>query len=136
MARRSLRRRRNTIQSPTGLQSRRSRQVKCGRRLHANIPVNQNIITWLVKHAADILNEFAVGADGRTAHDRIRRKKYYGEMVEFGRKVVYTIYCKSEGIDDGQMGSWSLAWKRALSVNRTPSHIAFTDTDTLSARHI
>ena len=80
VTRRSLRRRRSTIHTSTKLQSRRSRQLEGQvrammlaqeRRLHAKILVNHNINTWLVEHAADILNKFVVGADGRTAYEGI-----------------------------------------------------------------
>ena len=43
--------------------------------IYAKIPVTGNIITWLVEHAADTLNTFAVEVDGRTAYERIERKK-------------------------------------------------------------
>ena len=66
-------------------------------RLDAKIPVTHHVITWLVEHAADVLNKFAVGIDGRTAYERIKGKKYHGEMVEFGRRVMYKIPCKPEG---------------------------------------
>ena len=65
-------------------------------RLDAKILVTHHVITWLVEHAADVLNKFAVGINGRTAYERIKRKKYHGEMVEFGRRVMYKIPCKPE----------------------------------------
>ena len=77
-------------------------------RLDAKIPVTHRVITWLVEHAADVLNKFAVGIDGRTAYEWIKGKKYHGEMVELGRRVMFKIPCKPEGrIDDGKVGTWN-----------------------------
>jgi hypothetical protein len=67
------------------------------KRLDVKVPVTHKIVTWLVEHAADMLNKFAVGPDGRTAFERIKGKKYRGEVVEFGRKIFYKIPCKPEG---------------------------------------
>ena len=67
------------------------------KRLEVNVPVTHKIATWLVEHAADLLNKFAVGRDGRTAFERLKGKKYRGEVVEFGRKILYKIPCKPEG---------------------------------------
>jgi len=67
------------------------------KRLEVKVPVTHKIVTWLVEHAADLLNKFAVGRDGRTAFERLKGKKYRGEVVEFGRKILYKIPCKPEG---------------------------------------
>ena len=76
------------------------------KRLEVKVPVTHTIVTWLVEHAADLLNKFAVGPDGRTAFERIKGKTYRGEVVEFGRKILYKIPCKPEGgLDDREMGS-------------------------------
>ena len=94
-------------------------------RLDAKIPVTHHVITWLVEHAADVLNKFAVGIDGRTAYERIKGKKYHGEMVEFGRRVMYKIPCKPEGglmTERWVLGAW--LGKRALS----DEHVVAVDT--------
>ena len=53
-------------------------KIKC------KIPVTHPVITWLVPHAADLLTKFVVGKDGRTGYERIKGKKYIGELLEFG----------------------------------------------------
>ena len=67
------------------------------RHLESKLSVSHPATTWMVEHAADLLNKFAVGEDGRTAYERVKGKKYRGEMIEFGRKVMYKIPCKPEG---------------------------------------
>ena len=105
MVKRSLKRRKYDSQS-NGIAERvvqivegkvRTMLLALESRLDAKIPVTHHVITWLVEHAADVLNKFAVGNDERTAYERIKGKKYHGEMVEFGRRVMYKIPCKPEG---------------------------------------
>ena len=58
-------------------------------RLGVRIPVSHPIMTWMVPHAADLLNKMEVGHDGRTAYERFKRKKYHGEIAAFGSKVLF-----------------------------------------------
>ena len=75
------------------------------------------IITWLVKYAADILNKFDVGVDGTTAHEKIKRKKFHGDVVEFGRRVMYKILRKL-GVDcGGEASPQNLAWEERCPMN-------------------
>ena len=65
------------------------------KRLEVKAPVTHKIVTWLVEHAA---------------FERIKGKKYRGEVVELGRKILYRIPRKPEwGLDDRAAGSWHLA---------------------------
>ena len=79
------------------------------RKLIAKVLVVHKVITWLVEHAADILNKFAVGVDRRTAYEVIQGRKRH-------EQVMYNILCKPE---DGLMterwvrGIWLV--KMALS---------------------
>ena len=66
----------------------------------------------MVEHAADLMNKFAVGEDGRTAYERVKGKKYSGETLEFGRKVMYRIPCKPEG------GNMSERWVVGLWLGK------------------
>ena len=53
--------------------------------------------SWLVEHTADILTKCAVGRDGRTPYERIKGKKYHGEMFEFGSVVHVKLQGKLQG---------------------------------------
>eukprot|EP00972_Heterocapsa_arctica_P044339 6546249-Heterocapsa_arctica.AAC.1 len=55
------------------------------------MPTTHPIVAWLVPHAADVLNKLEVGADGKTAYERLRGKRYRGEIVEFAAKIKYRI---------------------------------------------
>jgi hypothetical protein len=75
----------------------RAMLIALERRLQGKVSVFHRVMTWLLEHAADTLNKFAVASDGRTAFERVKGKRYKGEMVEFGRKVMCKIPCKPEG---------------------------------------
>ena len=51
------------------------------------IDVHHAFFEWLVEHRADILTKHPVGKDGRTPYERAKRKKYGGEMLDFGSVV-------------------------------------------------
>ena len=44
-------------------------------------------MAWLVEHSADTLNKGLVGADGRTAYERVRGRTYHGQLYEFGQVI-------------------------------------------------
>ena len=46
-------------------------------------------LPWLVMHAANTLNRYAIGQDGRTAYHRLKGKRFNREVVEFGEEVWY-----------------------------------------------
>ena len=66
-------------------------------RLGVQLKVNHPIFAWLVEHCADILNKCVVRADGRTAWERVRGRKYHGEMLEFASKVMFRVAGKVQG---------------------------------------
>ena len=55
-------------------------------RLDAKIPVTHHVIAWLVEHAADVLNKFAVGIDGRTAYERMKEKSTMVRLLSSGEE--------------------------------------------------
>ena len=52
---------------------------------------------WLVEHAADTLNKALVGSDGQTPWERVRGRKYGGQVFEFGQVVLSRIPGKPVG---------------------------------------
>ena len=46
------------------------------------------ILEWMIPHAADTVNRFLVGNDGRTAYYRVRHKNFHGKVYEFGEQVL------------------------------------------------
>lgn len=74
-------------------------RISLEERIGGRIPIGHHIMAWLVPHCADLLNKLEVGHDGRTAYERLRCKQNKGELVEFGRKVLYRINRKTRGGD-------------------------------------
>ena len=56
-------------------------------RLGANINGNHPVITWLIEHAADVLNKYSIGEDGKTPYERVKGNTYTADEVEFGERV-------------------------------------------------
>jgi hypothetical protein len=52
-------------------------------------PAVRPIMSWIAKHAADMINKFRVGLDGKTSYEIIKGKKYIRSLVEFGEKIFF-----------------------------------------------
>ena len=63
---------------------------------------------WLTMHAADVLNKFRVGADGKTAYERIKGRAYSGLMLEFGACILYKTSARVQG------GDMSARWEKGI----------------------
>ena len=66
-------------------------------RIDSKLPVTHTIFTWLVEHIADVLNRFAVGADGKTAVQRLKGKACEKYVLEFGSAVMFRVVGKVAG---------------------------------------
>ena len=84
---------------------RHSLQCKLG----AIVPGSHAITCWLVEHAADLLNKYQLGEDGRTAYHRLRGKSWYHELVEFGEKVHYKVNLKNISREQKVEARWRRA---------------------------
>ena len=47
------------------------------------------LVPWLVRHAGWLITHFQVKSDGKTPFERLRRRPYHGEVVEFAETVHY-----------------------------------------------
>ena len=52
-------------------------------------PAVRPIMSWIAKHAADMINKFHVGPDGKTSYEIIKGEKYTRSLVEFGEKIFF-----------------------------------------------
>ena len=89
---RSLKRRRNTITVQRRWRS--GGPDSGGSSADDDCCTRETTLCRLVEYAADILTKFAEEADGRTANERIRRKRYH---VGLDRKVMHKMSCKPKG---------------------------------------
>ena len=58
------------------------------RRIAKKIPTAHPLLTWLVEHAAWVLNTRIVGTDGVTAYHRTKGKSYAKRSIAFGEYVM------------------------------------------------
>ena len=65
------------------------RAVKIGleSRIRVKVQPDWPIIEWIVPHAAELINRFSMGSDGKTPHYRVFHKFFNGKTVEFGEQV-------------------------------------------------
>ena len=101
------------IQSVEGLT--RTIKMSLERKINKTIPSMHALMTWMVEHVADLLNKYVVGKDGRTPHERMRGKRYHGEMIEFGRRVFHMSPGKHQG------GSMKERWSEGTFVGKRSS---------------
>ena len=73
-------------------------------RLNITIPAQHEIIPWIVRHAADVINKEEVKASGMTPYRAIKGRPYRGIITDFGRKVLYYIHGRRGG---DLRGRWS-----------------------------
>jgi hypothetical protein len=52
-------------------------------------PAVHPIVSWIAKHAADMINKFHVGPDGKTSYEIIKGEKYTRSLVEFGEEIFF-----------------------------------------------
>ena len=83
--------------------------------LQVHIPGNHALTSWMVEHAADLINKVAVGVDGRTAYRRLRGKQFRVQVVEFGERVHHRRHVKGQILSnklDCPMGRRNLSGDR------------------------
>ena len=104
-------------------------------RIGASIPSTSPIMSWLIPHAADSLNKLEVGADGKTAYERLRGKRYKGEIVEFGSIVRFRL----PGILQSGHGKLEPRWAEGLWLGKrweSDEHIIGTSDGIVKCRGI
>ena len=67
-------------------------------RYEEKVPRESPTYPWMVRHAAASYNRYAVGTDGKTAHMRLKGKRFTKEVVEFGEFLHY-LKLNSKGQD-------------------------------------
>ena len=102
----------------------RTHKLALEKSLNRVIPCKHPIMTWLVEHSVNMLNKYLVGRDGRTPHERIKGKRYKGEMYRFGSKVYHMIPGRHGG------GSMQPRWGTGIFLGklwRSDESMIFSD---------
>ena len=115
----------------------RVRVLKLGlqRRISSFVPTMHPIMTWLIQHAGDMLSKLEVGADGRTPYERLRGKRYRGEVVEFGSIVHYRV---SGALQPGR-GKLEPRWREGVWLGKrweSDEHLISTPEGVMKCRAI
>ena len=58
-------------------------------RLRTKISINHPILEWVVEHVADMLCKAMVGVDGKTPYQRLKGRKFSGEILPFASPVLF-----------------------------------------------
>ena len=58
-------------------------------RIGVEIPSDHDVVPWMVEYAATIVNKGQVGADGKTAYERLKGKPAHLSGLEFGEKILW-----------------------------------------------
>ena len=66
-------------------------------RIGAKLPCVHPMMAWLVEHSADVLNRYNMGKDGRTPYQRLKGRKFVGNMLEFCSPVMFRVSGKVAG---------------------------------------
>lgn len=60
------------------------------RRIQRKLDPESAVLLWTVAHTASVINEFAVGADGRTPTEKAWGTRGTRALAVFGEKVLYS----------------------------------------------
>ena len=91
------------------------------RRIGGSVPADHPVVTWLVRHSADVLTKLERKKNGRTAYEMIKGRAYHGELVEFAQKVLYRLPGKFRGGTCRQDGAREHGWGNCGRVTSTSS---------------
>ena len=105
-------------------------ESKIGRRIASNHP----ILAWLPAHAAFLISRYAVGADGKTAYERSRGKKYKRELVPFAERIHFIVPGPKRHMNKLE-SKWSTG-RFVGCVQRTNEMLVMTDRGVVKARSV
>ena len=74
------------------------------KRIGEEVMSDHPVLPWMITHAAELVNRYQKGKDGRTAHYRWKGKVFKKKVVEFGEVVLYLIEGKRGAGKRGERG--------------------------------
>ena len=96
------------------------------------VPVRHPLISWMIRHAADLVTWCSKGHDGRTAHQRLRGRDFKTRLLGFGE------LCRFKNRSHEQSAGNSV-WHTGIFVGidqRTGQYMLFADDGVKLARTI
>ena len=103
----------------------RTHKLDLERKVGKGVDVHLPVMAWLAEHVADMYNKSHVYEDGKTAYEKLRGRKYKGEMLPFGCQVLHRgrwiqTYTELTGLDDAQKKTEANRIRRAVEARRGP----------------
>ncbi len=77
--------------------------------LKMKIDANENIMKWLVSHAAMTISRYQVGKDGRTAYERLKGRQCTKQITKFAEQVLYKVTKRKGEHDEKCEARWEYA---------------------------
>ncbi len=86
------------------------RTMRLGLQSRYNTVIQESdaIVAWMIAEAADSINRFQIGLDGKTRRQRVTGKKWLRQTAEFG-ECVYYMKLKTKGIH-----TWEERWAEGI----------------------
>ena len=94
--------------------------------------MDHKLVPWMIRHAGWLLTNYFVKTDGKTAHERLRRRPYRGEIAEFAEIVHNKIAIDTFGKADDR---WNVCIWLGKSL-RSDEHLVGTPTGCKTCRSI
>ena len=102
-------------------------------RIGRKLPREHMCVPWLIRHAAETIDRYAIGSDGKTNYQRRKGNKFGGSPVEFGETIMF-LRAKSVGKD-----KFDSRWEQGVWLGireESGEHIIGTKEGVLKARTI
>ena len=83
-------------------------------------------MTWIVKHAGELISKYQLSRDGHTAYYKVFGKPCKDFIVEIGEEVHYRVSEVDTGSLDsrwGQESGWDMFWKSMEHNIGTPAGV-------------
>ena len=95
----------------------RKLRIALENRYKRKVPLDNDVIPWLVIHQGFVYNRFQTGHDGKTPYSRIRGKMYDKALCEFGECVHYKIPKRLIG---PELNKWDERWGEGVFLGVRP----------------
>ena len=93
----------------------RTLRLTLQKRVGCRIPVGHPVMTWIVKHAGELISKCQLNRDGQTAYFKVFGKASKDVIVEIGEEVHYRVSDVDTGSLDGrwESGIWlGIRWRK------------------------
>ena len=61
------------------------------------LKITHKVISWLIEHAVDLVNKVQVGQDGKTSFERVKGKRFNGDILRCASPVMMGVAGKVQG---------------------------------------